>query len=121
MSKKILVVDDSNFMRSIITNILKSYNITDVEHASNGLEAIEKYKNNKYDFVTMDITMDKMDGIEALKEIKKIDPKAKVVMVSAMGQKAYILEAIKAGALEFVIKPFDKRSVEDTMNKLKNL
>jgi two-component system chemotaxis response regulator CheY len=121
MSKKILVVDDSSFMRTMIINILKSYNITDIEQASNGLEAIEKYKNNKYDFVTMDITMDKMNGIEALKEIKKIDPNAKVVMVSAMGQKAYILEAVKAGALAFVIKPFDKRSIEDTMHKLKNL
>jgi two-component system chemotaxis response regulator CheY len=119
MNKKILVVDDSRFMRTIITNILNSYDITNIEYASNGLEAVEKYKNNKYAFVTMDITMDKMNGLDALKEIKKLDPEAKVIMVSAMGQKSLILEAIKNGALDFVIKPFDKRAIEEAMTKLK--
>jgi two-component system chemotaxis response regulator CheY len=121
MDKKILVVDDSRFMRTIITNILKSYDMTNIEYASNGLEAIEKYKNDKYTFVTMDITMDKMNGLDALKEIKKIDPDARVIMVSAMGQKSLIMEAIKYGALDFVIKPFDKRTIEDAMSKLKNI
>lgn len=119
MGVKILIVDDSNFMKNIIKEKLKKYNITDIEYASNGLEAVEKYKKNKYDFVTMDITMDKMSGLDALKEIRAYDPNAKVIMCSAMGQSGLVLEAIKYGAIDFVVKPFTDEKVEEIINRFK--
>ena len=104
----------------IIKNKLKKYNITDVDCASNGQEAIEKYKKNKYDFVTMDITMDKMNGLDALKEITRFDPNAKVIMCSSMGQQCLILEAIKYGAIDFVVKPFTDEKIDEIINRFKN-
>lgn len=104
--KNILICDDAAFMRyhikSMVTN--NGYNV--IGEAENGLEAVRKYKELKPDIVTMDITMPEMTGIEALKEIIKIDPKAKVVMLSAMGQESMVKEAILSGAKNFIVKPF---------------
>lgn len=119
MGVKILIVDDSNFMKNIIKGKLKKYNITDIDYASNGLEAVKKYKENRYDFVTMDITMDKMSGLDALKEIREFDPNAKVIMCSAMGQSGLVLEAIKYGAIDFVVKPFTDEKVEEIVNRFR--
>lgn len=116
--KNILIVDDAVFMRTVLKNILvkEGYNV--VAEASNGVEAISKFNEHKPDIVTMDITMPEMDGIVALGEILKIDSKAKVCMVSAMGQQQVILESVKNGAKDFIVKPFSPEDVLTKMSKL---
>jgi len=116
--KNILIVDDAVFMRTVLKNILvkEGYNV--VAEASNGVEAISKFNEHKPDIVTMDITMPEMDGIVALGEILKIDAKAKVCMVSAMGQQQVILESVKSGAKDFIVKPFSPEDVLTKMSKL---
>lgn len=116
--KKILVVDDAIFMRTVLKDILAKNGFDVVAEAGNGLEAIEKFKTHQPDIVTMDITMPQMDGIVALKELIKIDKKAVVCMVSAMGQEQVIIESIKSGAKEFIVKPFDSTDVVNKMKKL---
>lgn len=101
---KIMIVDDASFMRISIKNILSKCGYEIIE-AENGKIAIERYKEFKPDIVTMDITMPEMTGIEALKEIIKLDKNAKVIMVSAMGQETFVMEAMKSGAKDFVVKP----------------
>ena len=118
MKKRILVVDDAAVIRLMLTKILESDDYEVVGDASNGTEAVEKYKELKPDLVTMDITMPDMDGIQAVKEIKKIDPNAKIVMCSAMGQKMMVLEAIEAGAVNFIVKPFDEPKVKEVIKKV---
>ncbi len=113
----VLIVDDSMFMRSIITKIFNKHEINILGEATNGKEAIEKYKELKPDVVTMDLMMDTMSGLEALEEIMKIDPKAQIIICSSMGQKAFIKEAIELGAKGFVIKPFDEEALLDEVNK----
>ena len=103
---KILVTDDAAFMRMMVKDILTKGGHEVVGEAENGKQAVDKYKELKPDLVTMDITMPEMDGIEALKAIKAEDPNANVIMCSAMGQQAMVLEAIQAGAKDFVVKPF---------------
>ena len=103
--KKILIVDDVAFMRITLRAMLERNGFTVVGDAPNGLEGIKKFIELKPDIVTMDITMPKVDGIVALKKIKEIDPSAKVIMVSAMGQEGIVNEAILAGALGFLVKP----------------
>ncbi|BDU50389.1 response regulator [Haliovirga abyssi] len=105
---KLLVVDDSLFMRQMLKNILPRDKFEVVGEASTGKEAISKFKELEPDLITMDITMPDMDGITAVKEIRRISPEAKVIMCSAMGQKPMIREALEAGAIDFIIKPFDK-------------
>jgi len=114
---KVLIVDDAAFMRMMLKDILVKNGYEVVGEVSNGAEAVATYKEMKPDIVTMDITMPEMDGITAVKEIKKIDPKAKIVMVSAMGQQALVIEAIKAGALDFIVKPFQPDRVLDALSK----
>ena len=117
MGKRILLVDDAVFMRMKLKDILEKNGYEVVGEAQNGLEAIEKYKTERPDLVTMDITMPEMDGVTALKEIKKIDPKAKVIMCSAMGQQSMVMDAIQAGAIDFIVKPFDNDRVIESINK----
>lgn len=114
---KILVVDDAAFMRMRCSKLLTE-NGYDVVEAENGLEAIAKYKENRPDAVLLDITMPEMDGLTALKEIRKVDPEAKVAMVTAMGQQAMIMDAIKSGAKDFVVKPFQPDRVLAAVKKL---
>lgn len=118
MSKRVLVVDDAMFMRIKLKDILEKNGYEVVEEAENGAEAVEKYKIEKPDLVTMDITMPGMDGVTALKEIKKTDPDAKVIMCSAMGQQSMVMDAIQAGALDFIVKPFDTDRVIESLDKI---
>ncbi len=107
----VLVCDDAMFMRNMIKRALAKTNYKVIGEAANGLEAVEKYVALNPDVVTLDITMPQMDGIEALKKIKEINPNAKVIIVSAMGQEIYVREAIIAGANAFIIKPFKNDSL----------
>ena len=118
MAKSILICDDAAFMRMMIKDILvkNGYNIAG--EAENGLKAVEKYAETKPDLVLMDITMPEMDGIQALKEIKKIDGGAKVIMCSAMGQQAMVIESIQAGAKDFIVKPFQAERVIEAVKKV---
>ena len=118
MSKRVLIVDDAIFMRMKLKYILEKNGYEVVAEAQNGLEAIEKYKAEKPDLVTMDITMPEMDGVAALKGIKAVDPGAKVVMCSAMGQQSMVMDAIQAGAVDFIVKPFDSDRVIQSLNKV---
>lgn len=117
MSKSVLVVDDAAFMRMMIKDILSKNGYAVVGEAENGSVAIEKYRELKPDLVTMDITMPEMDGISAVKEIKKIEPAAKIIMCSAMGQQAMVIDAIQAGAKDFVVKPFQPERVLEAVSK----
>ncbi|WP_078413260.1 response regulator [Priestia abyssalis] len=117
MSKRILIVDDAAFMRMMIKDILSKNGYEVVAEAADGMQAIEKYNEHQPDLVTMDITMPEMDGITALKEIKKINPAAKVIMCSAMGQQAMVIDAIQAGAKDFIVKPFQADRVIEAISK----
>ena len=116
--KSILVADDSMFMRQMLKELLPKDSFQVVGEASTGKEAITKYNQLNPDLVTMDITMPDMDGISAVKKIIEINPKAKIVMVSAMGQKPMIKEALEAGAKDFIIKPFDREKIISVLNNL---
>ncbi len=113
---KILLVDDAAFMRMRCAKLLTE-NGYEVAEAENGAEAVAKYGELKPDLVLMDITMPVMDGIQAVREIKGGDPAAKVVMVSALGQQTMVMEAIKAGAKDFVVKPFQPDKILDTVKR----
>lgn len=116
--KNILVADDSMFMRQMLKELLPKDVFQVIGEASTGKEAITKYNELNPDLVTMDITMPDMDGISAVKKIIEINPKAKIVMVSAMGQKPMIKEALEAGAKDFIIKPFDREKIISVLNNL---
>lgn len=116
MSKTILVVDDAAFMRMMIRDILAKEGYV-IHEAVNGRDAVEKYGEIQPDLVTMDITMPELDGIAALQEIRTVDPDARVLMVSAMGQQKMIVEALEAGALDFLVKPFQPAKVLETVKK----
>ena len=111
MSKRVLVVDDAAFMRSTLKNILTRAGYSVVDEAKNGREAVELYAKHLPDLVTMDIVMPEVSGIEAVRMITQADPKARIVMCSAMGQQGLVIEAIQAGARDFVIKPFQAARV----------
>lgn len=107
-----VIVDDAIFMRTLLKRMIEEVeNYTVVGEGSNGLEAIEQANKNQPDVMTLDITMPDMDGIKAVKEIMKVSPKTKIIMVSAMGQQSMVIEAIKLGAKDFVVKPFEKSRV----------
>lgn len=118
MMAKVLVVDDAAFMRMMLKDILIKNGFMVVGEAANGSEATLKYQELQPDVVTMDITMPEMDGISAVKEIIKLDSKAKIIMCSAMGQQAMVLEAIQAGARDFIVKPFQEDRVVDALTKV---
>jgi two-component system chemotaxis response regulator CheY len=113
----ILVVDDAAFMRLMLKDILTKGGHQVVGEAANGLEAIEQYGKLMPDLVTMDITMPEMEGIEALKHIKQMDPKTRVIMCSAMGQQGMVVQAIQAGAKDFIVKPFQSDRVLEAVSK----
>ncbi len=115
---KIMIVDDSKTSRRILREILTDAGFEVLEDAANGEEGYLKYQELKPDLVTMDITMPKMDGIEALQLIRKADENAKVVMITAAGQKDKMMQAIKHGASEFIAKPYDAKEVVDLINKV---
>jgi len=117
MGNKILTVDDAAFMRMMLKDILGNNGYEIVGEASNGREAIEKYAEHQPDLVLMDITMPDMDGITSLKEIKKIDSQAKIIMCSAMGQRTMVVDAIQAGATDFIVKPFKADRVLEAIKK----
>ncbi|MCJ8006275.1 response regulator [Lederbergia wuyishanensis] len=117
MANRILIVDDAAFMRMMIKDILVKNGFEVVGEAVDGVQAVEKYNELKPDLVTMDITMPEMDGITALKEIKAIDPAAKIIMCSAMGQQAMVIDAIQAGAKDFIVKPFQADRVIEAIQK----
>ena len=118
MAKNILVCDDAAFMRMMIKDILTKNGYNVVGEAENGAKAVEKYAETKPDLVLMDITMPEMDGIQALKKIKESDPNASVVMCSAMGQQAMVIEAIQSGAKDFIVKPFQAERVLEAVKKV---
>ena len=117
MAVRVLVVDDAAFMRMMVKDILSKNGYEVVGEAENGAKALEKYQELKPDLTTMDITMPEMDGISAVKEIRKIDPNAKIVMCSAMGQHPMVIEAIQAGARDFIVKPFQADRVLEAVRK----
>ena len=118
MAKNILICDDAAFMRMMIKDILTKNGYNVAGEAENGAKAVEKYTEVKPDLVLMDITMPEMDGIQALKKIKSTDPAAMVIMCSAMGQQAMVIEAIQAGAKDFIVKPFQAERVLEAVKKV---
>ncbi len=117
MAKNILIVDDAAFMRMMIKDILTRNGYNVVGEAENGAKALEKYKELSPDLVLMDITMPEVDGIQGLKNIRAEDPSAKVIMCSAMGQQAMVIDSIQAGASDFIVKPFQADRVIDAVKK----
>ena len=116
---KILLVDDAAFMRMMLKNTLSQAGYTDLIEAEDGVKAVEAYTAEKPDLVFMDITMPNKDGLETLKEIKAMDPGATVVMCSAMGQETMVMDSIKSGAKDFIVKPFKPERVLSTVKKIK--
>ncbi len=114
---KILVVDDAAFMRMRCTKLLQDNGYDTIE-AGNGIEAIQKYQAQRPDAVLMDITMPDMDGIETLKKLVEMDPSVRVSMVTAMGQQSLVIEALKSGAKDFVVKPFNADRVLAAVKKI---
>lgn len=121
MAARVLIVDDALFMRRMLSDILKKEGFEICGEAENGKEAIERYNQLKPDVVTMDIVMPKMeeiDGVAAVRAIIKVDPQAKIVIVSAMGQHALVVEAIQAGAKDFIVKPFQPSRVVEAIRRV---
>lgn len=118
MAKNILICDDAAFMRMMIKDILTKNGYVIAAEAENGLKAIEKFNETKPDLVMLDITMPEMDGIQALKKIKENDPDANIIMCSAMGQQAMVIESIQCGAKDFIVKPFQAERVLEAVKKV---
>lgn len=119
--KRVLIVDDAAFMRLSIKTMITKAGFEVAGEAKNGIEAVKKYKELKPDVVTMDITMPEMTGIEAVKMIMQMDPNAKILMVSAMGQESLVKESIVSGARSFIVKPFTEEQVIQSLNKLTDI
>lgn len=115
---KILVVDDAAFMRMMVKDALSKGGYTDLVEAVDGADAVEKYNSYHPDLVIMDITMPNVDGLEALKQIKESDANANVIMCSAMGQESMVLEALKYGAKDFIVKPFKQDRIIEAVKKM---
>lgn len=114
---KVLIVDDAAFMRMMIKDILEKNGYLIVGEAPNGAKGVELYKKEKPDLVTMDITMPEMNGIEAVKAIREFDSEARIIMCSAMGQQTMVMDAIRAGARDFIVKPFQPDRVLEAIKK----
>ncbi len=115
---KIMLVDDAAFMRMMLKNTLTKSGYTDFVEAQDGAGAVKKYEEEKPDLVIMDITMPNMDGLQALKKIRESDPQAKVVMCTAMGQESMVVDAIKSGAKDFIVKPFNADRITQTVGTI---
>lgn len=115
---RILVCDDSAFMRMMLKRVLVENGHEVVGEAGDGMEAVQLYRQHKPDLITMDITMPKMDGIQAVTHIHEEDPLVRIIMVTALGQRAIITDALKAGASDFIVKPFDNIQVIETIKKV---
>ena len=118
MAHTVLVCDDAIFMRTMITDILTQAGYEVIGEAESGAQAVEKYRQLKPDLVTMDIVMPEMGGIEAVREICRENPEARILMCSAMGQQALVVEAIQAGAKDFVVKPFQPSRVLEAVQRV---
>ena len=118
MATRVLVVDDAVFMRHMIKNILTDMGCEVVGEAADGVEACEKYDALSPDLVTLDLVMPKKGGLEALKDIREKDPNAKVVVISAIDQRQPLMDALKLGAADYVVKPFEKERVEQAINRV---
>ena len=115
---KIMLVDDAAFMRMMVKNALTKSGYDNFVEAQDGAEAVKKYDEEKPDMVIMDITMPNMDGLQALKKIRENDPNAKVVMCTAMGQEGMVVDSIKSGAKDFIVKPFNAERIVQTVNTI---
>lgn len=118
MGQRVLIVDDAAFMRMMIKDILEKNGYEVVGEAQDGQQAVDQYKELHPDLVTLDITMPEKDGLDALKEIKEVDANANVIMCSAMGQQAMVIDAIQAGAKDFIVKPFQADRVIEAIRKV---
>ena len=118
MAKRALVVDDSPYIQKELSKILENHGCEVVGTAANGLEGVKKYKELKPDFVTLDLVMPQMGGIQTLTLLKKIDPDATVIMVSSMSGKDKIMECAKAGAKHYILKPFEDEKIAEVLNKV---
>jgi two-component system chemotaxis response regulator CheY len=117
--KKILVVDDASFMRTVLKDIIKGNGLaTEVIEAGDGVDGVKAYQTQKPDLVTLDVNMPRADGIQALRAIMKIDPAAKVVMVTSVEQKQIVQDAMRLGARDYIVKPFDRSNVGLVLNKV---
>ena len=117
MAKNILIVDDAAFMRMVMKDALLKGGYTSITEAADGKQALEKFKQARPDLVIMDITMPEMDGLTALKEMQRLDPTVPVIMCSAMGQQEMVIDAIKGGAKDFIVKPFPAERVREAVKK----
>ena len=115
---KIMIVDDAAFMRMMIKKTLTENGYSDFVEAQDGAEAVAKYDEEKPDMVFMDITMPNMDGLQALKKIKENNPDARIVMCMAMGQQSMVVEAIKYGAKDFIVKPFNADRIIEAVGSI---
>ena len=118
MQTQVLIADDAMFMRKVIRKHLAECGMTDIVEAANGAEAVELFIKNRPGLVLMDITMPEMTGLEALEEILKTDPEAKVIMCSAIGQQRMIIKSLEMGAMGFIVKPFEKNEFEATIRSV---
>ena len=118
MGKKIMLVDDAAFMRMMIKDTLQKHGYTEIVEAGNGEQALATYAAEKPDLVLMDITMPVMDGLEALRRLREMDSSARVVMCSAMGQETMVVDALKLGAKDFIVKPFKPDRIMKTVNSI---
>jgi len=118
VGRQILITDDTAFMRMTLRNILEKNGYQVVGEAEDGQVAVDKYRELRPDLVTMDITMPRMDGITAIKKIMEIDSQAKIIVCSAMGQKALVIEALNAGARDFIVKPFQAERIVNALQKI---
>lgn len=117
--KKILVVDDASFMRTLLRDIIKGNGLaTEVIEAGDGVEGVKMFQTQKPDLITLDVNMPRADGIQALRAIMKINPKAKVIMVTSIEQKQIVQDAMKIGARDYIVKPFDRSNVGLVINKV---
>ena len=119
VASRILIVDDASFMRTLLKDIIKSNGLaSEIFEAADGIEGVKAYQKVKPDLVTMDVNMPKADGIQALRAILKINPSAKVVMITSVEEKHIVQDAIKLGARDYVVKPFDRSNVPLVLNRV---